>query len=152
MGLTSIEICAGGGGQALGLEEAGFEHLALVEIDADAQATLRANRKHWNVLEDGNVLSFDATPYRDKVTLLAGGVPCPPFSVAGARLGSADERDLFPAALDLVDACEPRAVLLENVRGLLDPLFGRYRAQTAPPPEFARPGRARAAPSPPPGT
>src|SRR4051812_24449020 len=104
MGLTSIEICAGGGGQALGLEAAGFEHLALVEIEAHARATLKANRPGWNVDDVGDVTAFDATPYKGEVTLLAGGVPCPPFSVAGKQLGRRDERDLFPAALDLVDA------------------------------------------------
>jgi DNA (cytosine-5)-methyltransferase 1 len=129
MGLTSIEICAGGGGQALGLEAAGFEHVALVEIDAHARATLKANRPEWHVDDVGDVTAFDATPYKGDVTLLAGGVPCPPFSVAGKQLGRRDERDLFPAALDLVDECEPKAVMLENVRGLLDPKFDSYRRQ-----------------------
>jgi len=96
---TSIEICAGAGGQALGLERAGFRHDALVELDPWACQTLRANRKHWNVVE-GDVRDFierDAAKYRG-VDLVAGGVPCPPFSVAGKRLGSDDDRDLFPAA------------------------------------------------------
>src|SRR4051812_9048769 len=75
MRLTSIEICAGGGGQALGLEQAGFEHLALVEIDAHARATLRANRPGWHVDPTGDVTTFDATPYKGEVTLVAGGVP-----------------------------------------------------------------------------
>jgi DNA (cytosine-5)-methyltransferase 1 len=127
VGFTSIEICAGGGGQALGLEEAGFEHLALVEIDPWARATLKSNRPKWYVPDDGDVLSFDATPYKGELTLLAGGVPCPPFSVAGKRLGRHDERDLFPRALEVIEDCEPRAVMLENVRGLLDPIFAGYR-------------------------
>ena len=62
-----------------------------------------------------------------KITLITGGVPCPPFSVAGKQLGKRDERDLFPAALEIVDACEPRVVMLENVRGLLDAKFDEYR-------------------------
>src|SRR4051794_4770515 len=107
MGLTSIEICAGGGGQALGLEQAGFDHVALVEIDRHAQHTLRANRPAWNGLEEGDVCTFEASQYKGQIPLFAGGFPCPPFSVAGKQLGSRDERDLFPAALDLVDACEP---------------------------------------------
>lgn len=127
MVLRSIEICAGGGGQAVGLEAAGFEHVALVEIDAHARATLKANRPDWSVDPVGDVTTFDAEPFKGEVTLLAGGVPCPPFSVAGKQLGRRDERDLFPAALDLVDACEPKAVMLENVRGLLDPKFDSYR-------------------------
>jgi DNA (cytosine-5)-methyltransferase 1 len=127
--MLSIEICAGGGGQAAGLESAGFEHLALVEIDAHARATLSLNRPEWNVDGVGDVTTFDATPYKGEVSLLAGGVPCPPFSAAGKQLGSKDERDLFPAALALVDACEPQAVMLENVRGLLDAKFAVYRSK-----------------------
>lgn len=124
--MKSIEICAGAGGQALGLEQAGFEHVALVEIDSSACQTLRANRPEWNVIED-DIFHFSAKPYRGEIDLLAGGVPCPPFSVAGKQLGYDDERDLFPAALRLVYECQPKAVMLENVRGLLDPKFSDYR-------------------------
>jgi DNA (cytosine-5)-methyltransferase 1 len=139
--LTSIEICAGAGGQALGLEQAGFEHLAAVEIDPWAAETLRANRPHWNVVGPrpgdrppfdggpGDVKAFSATDFKGRVDLLAGGVPCPPFSKAGMQLGANDERDLFPEALRLVRECEPSAVMLENVRGLLDPKFDGYRAE-----------------------
>lgn len=123
--MRSIEICAGAGGQALGLEQAGFEHVALVEIDRSACATLRANRPNWNVIEN-DVKSFSAKRYKN-VDLLAGGVPCPPFSVAGKQLGHDDERDLFPEALRLVKECNPRAVMLENVRGLFAPKFAEYR-------------------------
>ena len=124
--LTSLEICAGAGGQALGVELAGFEHLALVEIDKHACATLRLNRPHWNVIEK-DLNDFDASSYLNKVDLLAGGLPCPPFSVAGKQLGEADERNLFPVALKLVAQCRPRAVMIENVRGLLDAVFLDYR-------------------------
>lgn len=123
--IYSIEICAGAGGQALGLEQAGFEHLALVEIEPLACKTLKANRPQWNVVE-GDVKSFHAQKYNG-VDLLAGGVPCPPFSVAGKQLGHLDERDLFPEALRLINECHPKAVLLENVRGLLDDKFEDYR-------------------------
>lgn len=123
--MTSVEICAGAGGQSLGLERAGFEHEALVEIDAACCATLRANRPQWNVLH-GDVNQFDGRAF-DGVDLLAGGVPCPPFSVAGKQLGAQDERDLFPEALRLTDEIRPRAVMLENVRGFLDPAFEGYR-------------------------
>jgi DNA (cytosine-5)-methyltransferase 1 len=125
--LTSIEICAGAGGQALGLERAGFEHLAVVENDRHACATLRVNRPYWNVLRE-DVTEWHATRYRGHVDLLAGGVPCPPFSKAGKQLGAGDQRDLFPHALRLVRECKPRAVMLENVRGLLDSVFADYRA------------------------
>lgn len=121
----SVEICAGAGGQALGLEQAGFDHLALVEIDANACSTLRLNRPKWNVLEQ-DLKTFCGTPYRG-ADLLAGGVPCPPFSIAGKQLGANDERDLFPQALRLVEEIQPKAVLLENVSGLAKSKFLEYR-------------------------
>ena len=124
--MRSIEICAGAGGQALGLEQAGFEHIALVEIDPAACTTLRKNRPHWNIIE-GDVKEFSAQEYEGTIDLLAGGVPCPPFSVAGKQLGNDDERDLFPEAIRLVRECKPNAVMLENVRGLFDPKFSEYR-------------------------
>ncbi len=78
---TSVEICAGAGGAALGIEQAGFAHLALVEIDGAACATLRLNRPGWQVIEE-DVRRFDGWPYLG-IDLLSGGVPCPPFSKAG---------------------------------------------------------------------
>jgi DNA (cytosine-5)-methyltransferase 1 len=126
--LTCLEICAGAGGQSLGLEQADFSHAAAVEIDPDACETLRLNRQHaWKVVE-ADVHQFDGRPYRG-VDLLAGGVPCPPFSVAGKQRGADDERDLFPQALRLVRECEPTAVMLENVRGLSAARFDGYREQ-----------------------
>jgi DNA (cytosine-5)-methyltransferase 1 len=124
-GLTCVEICSGAGGQAIGLESAGFEALAHVEYDRHACATLRLNRPNWNVVE-GDVRKFSAKEFKG-VDLLAGGVPCPPFSKAGKQLGSDDERDLFPEALRLVEECRPKAVMLENVRGFLDAVFTDYR-------------------------
>jgi len=122
----SLEICAGAGGQALGLEEAGFEHAALVEIEPSACQTLRLNRPSWHVIQ-ADVKNFSAAPYRG-IDLFAGGVPCQPFSHGGAQLGQLDERDLFPEALRLIQECSPKAVMLENVRGLLDAEFAEYRA------------------------
>ncbi|MEU3746169.1 MULTISPECIES: DNA cytosine methyltransferase [Streptomyces] len=142
---TSIEICAGAGGQAIGLHAAGFRHLALVEIDKHARETLRRNieaRSDWaweeqhcdlshadvgtfepleGVKRDGKLLG------PEELDLLAGGVPCPPFSHAGKQLGKDDERDLFPRMLYLVEQLRPRAVMIENVRGILDPKFSDYR-------------------------
>jgi DNA (cytosine-5)-methyltransferase 1 len=127
-GLTAVEICAGAGGQALGLEQAGFRHAAAVELDADACETLRRNRgDEWKIVED-DVANVDGRAYAG-VDLLAGGVPCPPFSIAGKQLGADDDRDLFPHALRLVAEARPRAVLLENVRGLGARRFDGYRAQ-----------------------
>lgn len=127
--MNSLEMCAGAGGQALGLERAGFDHEALVEWEAPACSTLRLNRPHWNVIE-GDLGQFDARPYKS-IDLVAGGVPCPPFSKAGKQLGAADERDLFPQAVRVVDETRPQAVMLENVRGLLDAVFVDYRQKIA---------------------
>ena len=125
--MNSIEICAGAGGQALGLEQAGFEHCVLVEYESEYCNCLRSNRPHWNVIcEDVN--EFDGKPYYNKIDLLAGGVPCPPFSIAGKQLGADDERDLFPQMLRLVEEVNPRAIMIENVRGLLDAKFDEYRS------------------------
>ncbi|QKW06726.1 DNA (cytosine-5-)-methyltransferase [Streptomyces sp. NA04227] len=142
---TSIEICAGAGGQAIGLHRAGFGHLALVELDPHAHATLVANLESqgsWSwESKNCDVLLKDVKdfePYRDltkaglglkerDLDLLAGGVPCPPFSHAGKQLGRDDERDLFPRMLELVDQLKPRAVMIENVRGIKDPKFADYR-------------------------
>ncbi|MEE2691157.1 MAG: DNA cytosine methyltransferase [Pseudomonadota bacterium] len=125
MDLTSIELCAGGGGQALGIEAAGFEHLALVDNDAPACNTLRLNRRKWKVYEQ-DLASFDGKPFAG-VDLVAGGLPCPPFSIAGKQLGPDDERNLFPAGLRIVEEVRPKAVMFENVRGMLDPAFEGYR-------------------------
>ena len=122
----SIEICAGAGGQALGLELAGFSHVALVELEKEYCNCLKTNRPEWNVLCQ-DVHTFDGSPYRGKIDLLSGGVPCPPFSIAGKQLGDRDERDLFPQMLRLVREIEPSVVMIENVRGLLDPKFDEYR-------------------------
>ena len=125
--LTSIELCAGAGGQALGLEMAGFEHEALVEIDPHCCNTLRHNRPEWKVFEEDLRLFKERAADFKGIDLVAGGLPCPPFSVAGKQLGAADERNLFPDAIDIIDSIRPRAVMIENVRGFLDPVFREYR-------------------------
>ena len=123
--LTCLEICAGAGGQSYGLELAGFSHAMALEIDADATDTLRLNRPDWNIIED-DVRNLDGAKYHG-IDLVAGGVPCPPFSVAGSQLGADDERDLFPEALRLVREAGPAAVMLENVKGLAEKKFADYR-------------------------
>lgn len=107
------------------MEHAGFRHLALVEIDSQACSTLKFNRPDWNVLQE-DLRAFSGTQFRG-VDLLGGGVPCPPFSVAGKQLGAEDERNLFPEALRIVEESKPRAVLFENVRGLMASKFNGYR-------------------------
>jgi len=126
--LTCLEICAGAGGASLGLEQAGFTHAAAVELDPDACETLRLNRgSEWKIIED-DIHNVDGRAFSG-IDLLSGGVPCPPFSIAGKQLGQEDDRDLFPQALRLVAEISPRAVLLENVRGLATRRFDTYRAQ-----------------------
>lgn len=126
--LKSIELCAGAGGQALGIERAGFRHSLLVEKDPDACATLRLNRPHWRVFEtDVRTLQVAERFDCKNIDLLAAGVPCPPFSIAGQQLGENDERDLFPALLRIVDEVRPSAVMVENVKGLLQARFADYR-------------------------
>lgn len=125
--LTVLELCAGGGGQALGLAMAGFAHVGLVEYEKDYVANMKENRPEWPVIQ-ADLNEFDATRFRG-VDLLAGGVPCPPFSVAGKQLGKDDERDLFPAALRIIKETNPRAIMFENVKGFLAPIFEEYRAQ-----------------------
>lgn len=123
--VACLEICAGAGGQALGLERAGFTPEALVEVDKACCATLRFNRPQWAVVE-GDLRQFQGTSFKG-IDLLSGGVPCPPFSKAGKQLGDDDERDLFPETLRLIETCRPRTVMLENVRGFLEPRFEAYR-------------------------
>lgn len=124
-GLTTLELCAGAGGQALGYEQAGIEHAGLVELDKNACATLRLNRPQWNVIEQ-DLNAFSGSAFKG-VDIVSGGLPCPPFSIAGKQLGTRDERNLFPAMIRLVDEIRPRAVMIENVRGILDAVFEDYR-------------------------
>ncbi|WP_374302908.1 DNA cytosine methyltransferase [Ferrovibrio sp.] len=127
--MYSVELCAGAGGQALGVEQAGFGHAALVEIDKWACQTLRLNRPHWQVIED-DLRAADYSSWK-RIELLAGGLPCPPFSVAGKQLGEKDERNLFEIGLEIVEETRPHAVMFENVRGILDTVFDDYRARIA---------------------
>lgn len=126
MGKFSVaEFCVGGGGQGLGLEAAGFDCVAAVEIDADCCTTLRLNRPQWNVLHEDMRL-VDGKRWH-KVDLFAAGVPCPPFSIAGKQLGTDDDRDLFPEAIRIIGEMMPKAVILENVPGFALAKFADYR-------------------------
>lgn len=125
MKLTAAEFCAGGGGQALGLESAGFDCAVAVEIDQDCCTTLRMNRPHWDIRND-DMRHVDGARWRG-VDLFAAGVPCPPFSIAGKQLGTLDDRDMFPTALRLIEEIAPPAILLENVPGFASEKFKSYR-------------------------
>lgn len=123
--MTTIELFAGAGGLALGLEKAGFKHLLLNEIDKNACLTLKTNRPNWNVLnEDINKVSFKE--YKDKVDLLTGGIPCQAFSYAGKRLGFKETRGtlFFEFARTLVET-NSKMFLIENVKGLFTHDKGR---------------------------
>ncbi|PKA14322.1 DNA cytosine methyltransferase [Leptospira haakeii] len=120
-----LELCSGAGGQALGLERAGFEHKGLIEIEKDACDTLTLNRPNWPVYNQ-DLNNVDFREFKG-VDLICGGVPCQPFSIAGHQLGHKDERDLFPIAVKAVEKLKPQAFFFENVRGLASANFDRYR-------------------------
>ena len=123
---TSLEICAGAGAQALGLERAGFDPVLLLDNDADACRTLRANRPQWDVqlmdLLDFDPLDDESTDLRHAcdVDLLSGGMPRIKASAGVKRRGDDHERELLRAAVSLVTAVRPKAVLLENLDGLVN--------------------------------
>lgn len=128
MKFTSLELCAGAGGQALGLEMAGFEHVGLFENDLHACSTLRLNRPSWAVHMHDLFQPFDFSGYSN-IDLLAGGLPCPPFSIAGKQLGEKDERNLFTRGVEIALEVQPRAIMFENVKGMLSPSFSDYRSR-----------------------
>lgn len=124
--MRTLELCSGAGGQALGLERAGFEHVGLIEIEKDACDTLSLNRPNWPI-SNQDLNNVDFRDFKG-VDLICGGVPCQPFSIAGHQLGHKDERDLFPIALKAVEKLKPHAFFFENVRGLATANFDRYRS------------------------
>ena len=137
---TSIELFTGGGGLALAMHDAGFRHLLAVELDRRACATLRANRAtdyvpgcidlaaygdRWPLVE-GDIRHVDFTPWLGMVDVVAGGVPCQPWSLGGVHKGYEDPRNLWPELFRCVREARPKAVIAENVRGLLRPSFKPY--------------------------
>lgn len=116
---TSVELFAGAGGLALGMHKAGFRHILLNEMNAQACQTLRANHPDWNVLE-GDIHQIDFTPLRDKVDFLSGGFPCQAFSYAGKKGGLNDARGtLFFEMARAISEIRPKVFMGENVKGLL---------------------------------
>lgn len=137
---TCIELFSGGGGLAMALSDAGFRHLLLNESNKRACATLRANRAvdflvdegppttladPWPLIE-GGIEDVDFSSFVGEVDMVAGGVPCQPFSLGGAHKGHQDERNLWPQFNRCVRETRPRVILAENVRGLLRPSFEPY--------------------------
>lgn len=122
---TSVELFAGAGGLALGLEKAGFHHVLLNEFDRSACATLRYNRPDWNVLEQ-DVKTVDFSSYRHQVDVVSGGFPCQAFSYVGQRAGFNDIRGtMFFQFARAVEEIQPKILMAENVRGLLNHDSGR---------------------------
>ena len=129
---TTIELFAGAGGLALGIEQAGFETLGLVEIDKDAADTLKQNRPNWRVLNEdiAKISCLDLPEFfglqKGELDLLSGGAPCQSFSYAGKRLGLEDARGtLFYHYAKFLEQLQPKMFLFENVRGLLSHDHGR---------------------------
>ena len=118
-GYKAIDLFAGAGGTALGLENSGIKHLMLNEFDKNAAETLRLNKPKWNVIED-DVANIDFTVYKDKVDIIEGGFPCQAFSYAGKKMGFEDTRGtLFYQFARAVKEAQPKVAIGENVRGLL---------------------------------
>ena len=130
--LRSVELFSGAGGLALGIGKAGFQHEAVIERDKYACDTVRENQalghelvRDWT-LYPHDVTEFDFSRLRSDIDLVAGGPPCQPFSIGGKHRGHHDNRDMFPQVIRAVRTLQPRAILVENVRGLLRKSFASY--------------------------
>lgn len=130
--MQSVELYTGAGGLALGASRAGFRHLAVIELDKDSCSTLQENKRrsvesmgHWPIF-NCDVTQFDFRSVPEGIELVAGGVPCQPFSIGGKHKGHADQRNLFPQTVEIIRRIKPLAVLIENVRGLARQSFAKY--------------------------
>jgi len=130
--MKSVELFAGAGGLAMGVTLAGFESQAVVEWDKWACDTIRQNQKrdyplvrNWPLWE-GDVREFDWSALPEGIDLLAGGPPCQPFSMGGKHRAHGDQRDMFPATVEIVRALRPKAFIIENVKGLTRSSFANY--------------------------
>lgn len=134
--MRAIELFAGAGGLGLGIGLAGFKPTAVVEWDRWACDTIRENQQRgfplildWPLIEADVrewITGFEATAYEGKLDLVAGGPPCQPFSMGGKHRAHADERDMFPATVEVVRKLKPKAFIVENVKGLTRPTFANY--------------------------
>ena len=127
--ISSIELFCGAGGLALGLQQAGFDHRALVEWDRDSCENIKANiEEGYSAIRDWTVIQSDvrdidfAGDYRG-VAVVSGGPPCQPFSLGGKHQAYNDKRDMFPQAVRAVRELRPKAFIFENVKGLLRQSF-----------------------------
>ena len=128
---NSIELFSGTGGLALGLQQAGFDHSALLEWDKDSCDNIKANIRrgfpdiqHWNVIQtDVRLVHYDEY---QQIRVVSGGPPCQPFSLGGKHGAYNDKRDMFPEAVRAVRELKPQAFIFENVKGLLRKSFSSY--------------------------
>jgi DNA (cytosine-5)-methyltransferase 1 len=130
--MRSVELFTGAGGLALAIESAGFHHDTVIERDQDCCATILENQARgftllegWNLFP-GDVRNFDYSTVRAEIDLLAGGPPCQPFSIGGKHKAFDDQRDMFPEVVRAVRELRPRAILVENVKGLTRKTFANY--------------------------
>lgn len=130
--MKSVELFSGAGGLALGISQAGFHHEVVIELDHDACNTIRANQarqlehvRDWK-LEETDVKAFDFGRLEGSIDLLAAGVPCQPWSIGGKHRGYEDDRNLFPDTIRAVVSLRPKAILIENVKGLTRQSFANY--------------------------
>ena len=130
--MRSLELFAGAGGLALGTSRAGFEHLGVVEWNHDACSSMNENRnrgleyvRQWPI-QEADVRNVRYSDFGTDIDLLAGGVPCQPWSLGGKHKGQNDQRNLFPEMIRAVRETQPKAVLVENVKGLLRHSFSNY--------------------------
>lgn len=130
--LTAVELFAGAGGLGMGVSLAGFKPLAVLEWDKWACDTIRENKRNefplvrdWP-LHQGDVRTFDYGAIPDPVDLVSGGPPCQPFSMGGKHKAFRDDRDMFPATADIIRKLQPKAFIIENVKGLKRSTFINY--------------------------
>lgn len=131
--MRSIELFAGAGGLALGTSRAGFKHEAVLEWDRDACNTILENQRRgvrpaaeWPMVQPTDVTKCDFSVFKEDLDLLSGGVPCQPWSQGGKHRGHTDERNLFPEVVRIIRRLRPKAVLVENVKGIQRKAFTNY--------------------------
>lgn len=127
--MQAVELFAGAGGLALGTAEAGFRHRAVVEVDRNACETIETNKTRGIIdwpLYRCDIRDLDFGSFKGEVDLVAGGPPCQPFSIGGKHRGHEDDRNLFPEAVRAIREIRPKAVMLENVKGLLRETFSKF--------------------------
>ena len=125
-GLLGLSLFSGCGGLDLGFEKAGFQHVSSYDIIPICGETISENRPNWNVksgIDDGDVKKIDWSIYKNNVDVIHGGPPCQPFSISGQQKGKNDERNMWPEFIRAVLTIEPRAVVAENVPGILAKKF-----------------------------